>query len=511
MTCNPYAVIDIGSRSIRMNIATVEPGKSWKIIDFAEMPIALGRDTFVFGEIRSENMQKVLDVFGYFREMLLSYQIKDENVRIIATSSVREARNRDTFIDRIYIKTGFRIKIIEGIEANHLTYDAVMFALKEDQISLTNKNSMILDVGGGTTEVMILEKGKMVAAHTHSLGTVRLEQQVQNTPETSYQISHLISEALHSSRILLDTEFPLERIDFFVATGSLAMKTAEIIGKRNTKNCLSFTTQELKDFMQILEPLTVEEMVRKYQLNYETAESLLPALQVYMFFLSQTSAVELLVPQAMQSDGFFCQIAMGTETRVHEEFYNQVIASAQSLSKKYNGEDNHARRTAMIALRLYELLRDEHGMGERCKLLLEVASILHDIGKFINSSGHHKHGQYIIQNSEIFGLSPDETAVVALTVRYHRKALPNRNHPDYIALDLEERLLVSKLASLLRIADALEKGHIKRPEQIETVIEQNQLVIKCAKMGDMDLERFSLASKKNLFEETFGLKVVLTH
>ena len=146
-----------------------------------------------------------------------------------------------------------------------------------------------------------------------------------------------------------------------------------------------------------------------------------------------------------------------------------MLASAEALGHSYRFDRDHGRHVAMLATRLFDELRDEHGLGDRERLLLQVAALLHDIGIYVSLRAHHKHSQYLLAASQIFGLSDDETAIVANIARYHRRGLPQNSHLPYIALDRTDRLIVNKLAAILRVANALDAEHLQKVRDVRLV------------------------------------------
>ena len=173
------AVLEIGSTGIRLIVAEILKGGQWQVLDRAGKPVALGRDVFTSGQVSRESFMECLSVLRNFREFLAGWGINERDVHIIATSALREARNRDIFVDRVRQETGFGLSIVEGIEENRLMYLAVRFALKSDLPLFWRANSMILEIGGGSTEIMLLRRGKMVAAHSLPLGTILIDQQAR--------------------------------------------------------------------------------------------------------------------------------------------------------------------------------------------------------------------------------------------------------------------------------------------------------------------------------------------
>ena len=180
MNATLTAIIEIGSTGIRLNVAEVysdaNSSGAWQVLDRAVRPVALGRDVFTSGVLSRESILECLSVLQNYRELLSGWGISDNNIHVIATSALRAARNRDVFIDRIQQETGFKLSIVEGIEENRLMYLAVRFSLKQDLPLFWKANSMIIEIGGGSTEIMLLRRGQMVAAHSLKMGTIIIDQ-----------------------------------------------------------------------------------------------------------------------------------------------------------------------------------------------------------------------------------------------------------------------------------------------------------------------------------------------
>lgn len=503
------AVIDIGSTAIRLVIAEVYSDGEWKMLDKASRPVDLGKDVFLKGNISRTSMSLSLEILSGFVEVLKGWQILKENVHVIATSALREARNRDTFTDRVELQTGFLINTIEGIEENRLTYVAVRYALKDANLRFGQLHSLILEVGGGSTEIILLERGKIVAAHSMSIGTVRLEQQIRSIFGSTDYLNQFLTENIRAAGDVIDTEFKMKRIRNFIAVGGDMRLAAGISGEQGGKHFRIIEKQEFDGFVDEIKGLPIDECAHRFQIPYNEAECLAAALLIYQSFMEKTSATRLIVPDLSIREGLLLSLALEPDPKIQEEFKSQVIASAVSLGRKYHVDEDHARHVTNLALSLFDQLQKFHGLDRLCRLLLEVGGLVHDIGTYVRSSGHHKHGQYIVSNSDIFGLHRDEISIVSNVVRYHRKALPTTSHIEYISLPRERRIVVSKLAAILRVADALDKGHMQRIEKVKVEIKGDELLIHNSHTGDISIERYGLARKVNMMEEVFGLKVVL--
>ncbi len=503
------AVIEIGSTGIRLVVAEINASGGWHVVDRAGKPVALGRDVFTRGVISRESMLASIMVLQNYRELLSGWGIDDCDIHVIATSALREARNRDMFIDRVYLQTGFKIFVVEGIEENRLMYLAVRFALKDDRPQFSRSNSVIIEVGGGSTELMLLRRGKMVAAHSLRLGTILVDQQVRQTMGSNLYLHRFLTESVNNTCESLNVELDLSRVKIFIVAGSDARLVASRFGVEINKNCWVVERRVFNEFVDRIKGYSIEECVQKLRIPFAEAEGIIPGLLTYKLFLEKTSATELIIPNASIREGMLINLSQGIDSNLQEEFYSQVIASALNLGKKYRFDENHSRHVTALALQLFDALIKIHGMDRRARLLLEVAGVLHDVGMFIRSSGHHKHSQYIVANSEIFGLHQEDLDIISNVVRYHRKSPPNATHISFIALQREDRILVLKLAALLRVADALDRGHAQRIKDIRVEQREDAIMILVSGNHDLTLERYGLEEKADMFQDVFGYKVVL--
>jgi exopolyphosphatase/guanosine-5'-triphosphate,3'-diphosphate pyrophosphatase len=186
-----------------------------------------------------------------------------------------------------------------------------------------------------------------------------------------------------------------------------------------------------------------------------------------------------------------------------------VIQSAHVVAQKYLIDTAHAEQTRALAVQLFDRLANEHQLGQRHRMLLEVAAILHEVGMFVSSRAHHKHSLYLIAHSEILGLTQDELAMVANIARYHRRSRPKPSHTEYMTRPREQRMIVNKLAALLRVADALDISRTQRIDGFESRIDNNGLIISVKTHGDLTLEERSLAEKGDMLLDIYGLDVRL--
>lgn len=503
------AVIDVGSTSIRMAVAQIHEDGRYQMLDTLHQSVAIGSDTFTRGSISRSTIKDAVKVLSSFSTVLQEYNIDlRTDVRAVATSAVREARNRDEFLDRIYMATGINVEVIEGTEVNRLTFLGIRPLLDSNQ-ALRKNRLLVVEVGGGSTELLGLDEGSVSFAHTYRLGSYRLRESMDATEGSGARRSNVLNTEVDAGvRQLRDVIGEAGKDLSLLLLGGEARLAARLIQRKwNEEDVAQLKVAELAKLATTVLAMDVEEVVRRYNLSFEDAQALGPALQIYVKMCRAIGLRHACVCGITLRDGLLAEAASGNAWS--EDFVRQVLHSVHEIGKRYQLDQAHAECVTGNSLALFRALRGEHRLGYRYEVILTVAAQLHDIGMFISTSGHHKHSQYLIKNSDIFGLGQKDIMLTALVARYHRRALPRANHPDYNALTREERLVVTRLAAILRAADALDRSHTQTIRNVDISVTEDQVVLQTASTGDFTSEKRALTSKGKMFEQVYGRTVVL--
>lgn len=506
---NLEAVIEIGSTGIRLMAFELTSKTTWKIIDKSECPIPLGYDVFTTGYLSRDTILQTLHILNRFKEQLQGWAITEDHTHLIATSAFREAKNRDTVLDRIFVKTGFRVKVIDGIEENRLMFMALQNALDAEVPRLSKHNSLILEIGGGSTEIMLMDHGKMAAAHSLRLGTVLIEQSLKSLFGTSTETYRFLEEFARNTGANLRTEINLNDIKNFITIGAETRIAAKTFGNQIGPRVWSISKEKYNDFVEEVNHYSVEEVMARFSLNYNDAKAFNVALMTYKLFLNLTQAKEIIVTDTNIREGLILSRISDSEDDIQQAFLYQVIASAKNLGKKYSYDEQHAKNVCKMALEIFDSMKAEIGLDNHYRQLLEIASLLHDIGMFIRGSDHQLHSQYIILHSDIFGLSKDDMQIISLVAKYHRGIAPDQRDSSFTSLPRLERVTVLKLAAILRVADALDRSHSEKPLELTAKIQEDNLLLWIHGVQSLNLEKIALGEKGDLFESVFGYKLIL--
>lgn len=503
------AVIDVGSTSIRMVIAQIFEDGRFEMLDSLSQSVAIGSDTFTRGRISRTTTEECVKVLCNFSSVLAEYQIDPEKaVRAVATSAVREARNRDEFLDRVYMASGINVKVIEGSEVNRLTFLAIQPVLEANPM-LRSDQLVGVEVGGGSTELLGLEKGRVSFAHTYRLGAYRLSEAMEaRAGSAGHRHEVLDMEVRAGVRQCRETIEAFAGKTDLLLMGSEARLAARLSDEEwDETTVVSLKVRALETLAAEVLGLDAEQVVKRYHLTLEEAQTLGPALLVYVRLAGAFGLKKIYVCGVTLRDGLLAEAASGNAWT--EDFVEQVLSSVHEIGRKYHFDEAHAECVMENALALFHAMRDEHRLGTRYEMILRVAGLLHDIGTFISTSSHHKHSRYLMQNSEIFGLSDRSIQMAALVARYHRRATPKPSHLDYANLTREERLAVNKLAAMLRVADALDRSHTQALHRIHVRLKPGQVLVEPSRTGEFAIEKRALTGKGKMFEQVYGRTVVL--
>jgi exopolyphosphatase/guanosine-5'-triphosphate,3'-diphosphate pyrophosphatase len=501
------AVLDMGASAIRLVVAEIGSNRSIRIIEEASRGVLLGRDTFSSGAIRSNTIDAALAALDNFRHIIDGYGAC--RVRAVATSAVREARNVDTFLDRIQRRTGIAFEIINESEESRLVFLAVKQAF-ESVATFHGGWTALAEVGGGSTSLMLLRRGQPSRSAVYALGAVRLRQQLGLRRLTHDVQVALLKRSIANMIEEIRLDIPLQRAADMVAIGGdVRFAASHILEGTGDDSVREIARDHFLAFCDQIARLDEEQLVDRFRLPAVEAETLVPSLLVYRALLSATAATRLVVSDASLRTGVLLDDAEQGRRLSAKDFDRQVLASAEAVGHKHRFDRAHGRHVAKLAIRVFDECREDHGLATRERLLLQVAALLHDIGIYVSQRAHHKHSQYLLAASQIFGLSSEETAIVSNIARYHRRGTPQRSHLAYVALNRHDRLIVNTLAAILRLANALDAEHLQKVRNLRLLRGDRAWILEIEGAGDLTMEQLAATARADMFVETFGRELII--
>jgi exopolyphosphatase / guanosine-5'-triphosphate,3'-diphosphate pyrophosphatase len=497
------AAIDVGSNAIRFLAAEFTARGEFRVLAELREPVRLGHEVFLSGKLAPDAMDAAVTAIASFRATMRELGI--ETYRAVATSATRESRNGGEFVARVERETGTRLEVITGAEEARLVYEAV-----RARLPLGRSRWLLVDLGGGSVEVSLVDAGATLWSESHTMGSVRLLEELSASGDAPGRFQRLLAE--YAATLRIGAVAAQWKPAGLIATGGNIEALARLTGAEVTRGSVAIVPlPRLRAAIETLSRLSFRQRVEELGLREDRADVILPAAMVYERIAQLAGVTEIRVPSVGLKDGILVDLVDDLTTHQAHEDRKEAHArsGAVALGRRYLFDEPHALHVAGLAASLFDQLRAVHGMDDADRRMLLVAALLHDIGIFVGHKKHHKHALYVISQSELPELTQRETAIVANVARYHRKGVPAPHHDAFVQLPPEDRERVVRLAALLRIADALDREHLQAVRDVRARVGRGRLSLEASGEGDLLLESWALRRKAGLFEQTFGLEVSL--
>ena len=490
-----FAAVDIGSNSIRMMVAEAGAGATRILLEERQVT-RLGASVFLEGHIAEDALRFVCAQLARMSAQFLEYQV--EAVRAVATSAVRDANNQREFLAETQQALGWPVEIISGEEEARLIHLGVQARWPQPE-----SRSLLIDVGGGSTEFILSDRGEFGPAFSKPLGAVRLaEVFLRHDPPAALE--------LHQMREYIDEKLagPVQRIvgpfDRIVATSATAAAlvcaaNAVPRTRREEADRMSATTAQITEMYEQFCRLDLQARQKIAGIGPRRAELIVAGAAVYLRALLAFGMGSLSYSVAGVRDGIIADLLARGQAREKTQLSQEQRATVEEMAQRYGVQLPHARQVARMAHSLFVGLQPLHRLPAAYGFLLEAAAFLHDIGHFVSNTGHHKHSQYLVANSDLPGFTAAERNVIAALCRYHRKAAPTVRHAFFQTIEPGERQAVLALTPLLRLADSFDRGHEQRVEGLTIEVHRDHAAIGLQSRLDTDLELWAAERNADLF------------
>jgi exopolyphosphatase / guanosine-5'-triphosphate,3'-diphosphate pyrophosphatase len=506
------AAIDIGTNSFHLVVVELTDNGKFEIVDSEKELIRLSEGSS--GDIKIIKEDSIQRAISALKKLAGIANLHKAEIKAVATSAVRESANKIDFLNRVHEATGIRIEVISGVEEGRLIYLGVLQA-----VPVYNKRVLCVDIGGGSTEFVVGYKGKILYADSLKLGAVRLTKRFFPDFKVS---SSAVNECKKWAEGVL---YPIAKIisnfkiDFVVGSSGTIMASGLMIKameegsiSSTILNNYKFSEESLEKVKEnVLRQKSVDDRKKIKGLDEKRADIIPAGIVLLSTIFEQFEFNEMTISGYALREGIIFDSITNELENDSKQFSKDIrLESADQLARSCNYDYDHCCHVSTLAENIFEQLSELHQLSNRYKEYLVIAAKLHDIGYHIAHSKHHKHSQYIIVNSELLGFNENEIRTIACVARYHRKSHPKSSHEEFMFLSKEWRIVVQKLSSILRIADAFDRTHNSLVKYINVIINEYSVVFSVEnKMEDIEIELWSIERRKELFEELFGTKIIV--
>ena len=441
--------IHIGASSVSMLVLEPDGDSDMRPGDFLEQSLPLARDIFQKGRVSRETMEHCVHILqGYLETLRELGAGEDTSIRTVATNVLEEANNMDVFSNRIQIGCGLHIETLDDGEMTRLIYLKTRRRLR-DTPSMKKRTTLVVHVGPGNTRALLFKKGRISDYSNYRLGIYRTSESVRSSldeHDSGASESRLIREHIRSQVSQIHHDYDAAEIEELVIIGYEIQHLAnELAQPGKTKS----THRALADMATSINTMSEEKRVKTYQLDYNIAQSIIPALEINLAIAEALDVSTLRLPGSDYELGLL--LDLHTSSALTDGFQNEVLRSAHSLARKFRVHRSHSAQVTRLAESLFLSTSGLHELDEHDALILKCAAILHECGNFISPRAHHKHSHYIISNSEIFGLGQSDITLIALD-RTLPPSLRTQTKPCQATATWtsDDRMRVSKLSAILQ-------------------------------------------------------------
>ncbi len=497
-----FAAIDIGANSVRLKIARSFLHRL-KTIHEDRVVTRLGESVFRFGVLAPEAMDSTITVLRRFHRSVQEHGA--EQVRVVATSALRDARNASAFMAWVHAATGWKVEVISGLEEGRLIHLGILTN------SRVSKGKMLLiDLGGGSCELTVSERGHIREMTSLPLGAVRLTQEfLRHDPPQTIELHRMrttIAEAIHT----IEKRIARARVDKALATSGTPAAlagAARRISKRHERGNDGVVSREtVERLAEELSGMDYDERARVPGIGPRRAEIIVAGAWVFAELMTRCSLPAFQYSPLGLRDGVLAQMlaerdrATRSRRQIEADRWDAILA----MCKQYQVEMRAAERVRELVGQLFEQLEDVHDLPGEYELWLAAAAMLNDVGGFVNRNGRHRHTYYLISNSELLGFTPEQRQVVAAVARYLGKSRPEPADPPMKALGPADEKNVPKAVALLRLAKAMCPGTERNIQGVRATAQGGKVHLALKARGSADLEIWILQKERGFFREVFG-------
>lgn len=510
VTTRRVATIDVGTNSIRLLVAEVRPDGTYRLLDDEKVVARLGRGMSNTGQLSDEAMQEAAIAISHMTKIAAGYDV--DVLHAVATCAVREATNRTDFIKMIREMANVDVEVISGEDEARLAWISASAAF-----DMTKRDAAVVDIGGGSTEIVIAAGGVIEQVASLPLGAVRLTEAIadETSPERALKrLGTMVQRVLKTT-----VRKPPAQPRLIIGTGgtftALALLDRRLHAPdrpdRGSVRGYEVKRSSLRHHIDALVGMTPAERAAAGGLTQERAEIIVAGLMIAEGVMRRLGANRLRVHDRGIRDGLLISMSrqMFPRSDAAPAAAHDRMAEVRGFAERCRYEKRHSEQVRRLALRLYDDLQSIEDCASPDPVereWLEAAAILHDIGYYINYAKHHKHSYHLIVHAELAGFDARELEIIANVARYHRRAHPKRKHLEFAHLAGADQEVVRRLAAILRVADGLDRAHTSNVTDVR--LESGgpgtvEVVLRAAQRPDVDI--WGAERKSRLFEKVFKL------
>ena len=506
MAVMTFAAIDIGSYEVSMKIFELSKKIGFRELNDVRYSLELGKGVYSNGKLDTQMLDVLCETLNDFKRMMQDFGVVE--YRACGTSALRELANPLIIVEQIYRRTGFKVEILSNAEQHFLGYKSIA-AIERGFKKMIQKGTAILDVGGGSLQVSLFDKDALVTTQSLKMGSLRIRQRLQELEKTTIHYDKLVEEFIRNDLTNFQRLYLKDRdIKNVILMGDFI---TDMIFQEEMKDKIITRNEFMKRYEDTVDK-TEDVLAQEMEIDPEYASLVVPTMVVCRSFIDIFQAEALWAPGVSLLDGIAYDYAEKKKfIRSVHNFENDILVTSKNIAKRYSSSKSHIQGTMNLCLNIFDSMKKVHGMGKRERLLIQIAALLHDCGKYISMGNVSECSYQIIMSTEIIGLSSLERKMIAYAVRYNTTAFVYYDEIQMLGagIDRESYIKIAKMTAILRLANAMDRSHCQKVKGIKTVLKDRELQMVMDSSQDSSLELGLLQDKVAFFEEVFGIRLVI--
>ncbi|UWG98606.1 HD domain-containing protein [Dehalobacter sp. DCM] len=499
--------IDVGTNHLHLTVAQINNNGKMDILEDLTLPTNIGNDAFTFGRISTSTMRATTESLLGFVRILKEYKVK--HYRSFAKSALREASNREYVLEFIRMKTGLSVEVINSAQERFYLYKALKYHNPDFNVSHTKESTLVVNISSGGLEISVFNKGNLSLTEYINIGSLRIFETLSEfrTKKTNYY--QMIEDYINSELSLLYTLLHNADIQNMIGLGS---EINTIYHKLTQKDLQLIDRDHISRLYDNVCKMHDDQLKETYELTPKQLETFVPSVIILNALLKVTKTKRVFIPLIVFRYGVIYDLADHIyNCPRREDFEKDIIHSIWYIAKKYGTNEKHCEQVAKLALAIFDQTMKLHKLSEKERQYLHIAAILHDIGYFVNFSEHHRLSYELIKKQNIMGLSNLELDIIANVVRYQGTELPGDHDLNQPSFTHKYRMIISKLAVLLKMADSLDISHEDKIQQLDISINKDSALFKLYSRQSPLLEEWAFAKVALFFEAIMGVSPATKH
>ncbi len=499
-----FGIIHIGTVNMTLKIIAYSSLDDMQIIENVSKEVKYGGEVFIRHHVSFQSLNEICTILGKFKQLMKDYDVND--VHVLSTTAIREADNLLNVLDQIYIRTGFHVQVVRMTKEIYYKFFGLYYHILKGRFNFADKAVLLLDITSGGVGLTCWKSDTLLFQQNVHIGSLRILENFTEKQRQELTFPTAVREYIYGTLSPLWASVRQHNIKYIVLSGRAANLIGRLMKKKQTEGISLITPQEFRQFIYSFHGVTPYKLVQQFHLSENLANVIMPTLLLYYELLRIIDVDMIVMMSTTFTEGYSMHyVAEQTHNAYVSHQRTLLLDLTREMAGKYLYDPTHAAAVEEFSSVLFHAVYKEIGLDFTNGYLLQLASILHEIGKFINIRKHNICTYNLIMETDLFGITDEEKEILANICYYSYGGILHESPAIYNRLSAEQKVVTAKLVAIFRLADSLDKSHLGKISRIQPVLSDGMLNVYYHAESDIALERWTFMKTAVNFAEVFGI------